>query len=209
MDLLIRNERKNEYRKVEELTRDAFWNLYVPGCSEHYLLHEMRSSSDFIPALDFVAENEGQIVGNIVYTRGKIVGKRSHDVICFGPISVLPDYQRQGVGSALIKQTFEKAKEMGFTAVCIYGDPRYYHRFGFRCGEKFDITTGEGKFAVALLAVELVPGFLKNKSGKFIESSIYQVDDAAVQEFDKSFPARDKSLMPSQMEFRVLASLVY
>lgn len=158
MDLLIRNERKNEYRAIEELTREAFWNLYVPGCSEHFLLHIMRESTDFIPELDFIAESDGKIVGNIVYTRGKIIGTKSNEVICFGPISVLPDYQKQGVGSALIKHTFEKAKAMGFTAVCIYGDPRYYHRFGFRCGEKFDITTGEGKFAVALMAVELVPG---------------------------------------------------
>jgi predicted N-acetyltransferase YhbS len=157
MNLIIRNERKNEYRTVEELTREAFWNLYVPGCNEHFCLHNMRESKDFIPELDLVAELDKKVIGNIVYTRGKVIDdtKKIHDVICFGPVSVLTDYQRRGVGSALIKYSLDKARSLGFTAVCIYGDPRYYSRFGFRCAERYDITNSEGKFAVALMALEL------------------------------------------------------
>jgi predicted N-acetyltransferase YhbS len=150
MNPIIRNERNNEYRMVEELTREAFWNLYVPGCNEHFCLHNIRYSNDFISELDFVAELDGKIVGNIVYTQGRVIDNtgRIHGVICFGPVSVLPFYQRQGIGSTLIKNSLDKAKSLGYTAVCIYGDPRYYSRFGFRCAERYDITNSEGKFAV-------------------------------------------------------------
>ena len=211
MDLTIRNEQINEYRTVEELTREAFWNVNVPGCNEHYCLHNMRSSSDFIPELDFVAEFEGRLVGNIVYTHGKLtnhVGK-THKVISFGPISVLPAYQRLGIGSTLIRYSLDKAKSKGFTVVCIYGDPRYYHRFGFRCAERYDITNSEGKFAVALMALELQPGCLRKISGKFIESEAYKVDEDNFQKYENTFPYKDKAVTQSQIEFNILASLVY
>jgi len=179
MDLIIRSERINEYRAVEELTRETFWNLYVPGCSEHYCLHNMRCSSDFISELDFVAELNGKLVGNIVYTHGKLISAtgETHKVISFGPVSVLPTYQRQGIGGALIKYSLDKARYLGFTTVLVYGNPRYYHRFGFRCAERYDITNSEGKFAVALMALELVPGLSKKISGRFIESEVYKVDE--------------------------------
>ena len=152
MDLIIRNEQINEYRTVEELTREAFWNLYVPGCNEHFILHNLRNRSDFIPELDFVAEKEGQIVGQIVYSRGiiKYIQDAEKEVISFGPVSVLPALQKQGIGSTLITHTINLAQEMGFPAICIYGDPRYYSRFGFRCAEKYEIKTADEKFAVAL-----------------------------------------------------------
>jgi putative acetyltransferase len=211
MELTIRNEQSNEYRTIEELTREAFWNVQVPGCNEHFCLHNMRSSQDFIPELDFVAELDGKLVGNIVYTRGVIANDpgKNHNVICFGPISVLPAYQKQGIGGALIRYSFDKAKSMGFTVVCIYGDPRYYSRFGFRCAERYDIKTSDGKFAVALMALELVPGALREISGRFVESQSFQVDEEAFQKYDNSFPPKDKAVTESQTEFRILASLMY
>jgi putative acetyltransferase len=211
MNLIIRNERKNEYRAVEDLTREAFWNLYVPGCSEHFCLHNMRDSNDFIPELDFVAELDGGVIGNIVYTRGRVIDDagRTHKIICFGPVSVLPVYQRQGVGSALIRHSLEKARSSGFTAVCIFGDPRYYSRFGFRCAERYDITNSDGKFAVALMALELVPGALRKISGRFIESEVFKVDEVAFQKYEDTFPPKDKAVTESQSEFKILASLVY
>jgi predicted N-acetyltransferase YhbS len=132
MDVIIRHERKEDYRIVEELTREAFWNLYVPGCTEHFILHNLRNSADFIPELDFIAEKEGRIVGNVVYSSAKIVDRQGAEkrVIGFGPVSVLPLFQRQGIGCALIQHTIEVAGNMGFPVICIYGDPRYYHRFG-------------------------------------------------------------------------------
>jgi predicted N-acetyltransferase YhbS len=211
MELIIRNERENEYRTVEELTREAFWNLYVPGCSEHFYLHNVRDSGEFIPELDFVAELDGQVIGNIIYTRGKVVDavQKTHEVICFGPVSVLPVYQKQGLGSALIWHSLDKAQSLGFNIVCIYGDPRYYHRFGFRCGERYDITNAEGKFAVALMVLELVPGALRRVSGGLMESDLFNMDDKAFQKYESTFPPREKAVTESQAEFKILSSLVY
>jgi putative acetyltransferase len=211
MDLKIRLERESEYRAVEELTREAFWNKYVPGCNEHFCLHNLRVSKDFIPELDFVAEVDGKIVGNIVYTRAGVVDSagKTHEVICFGPISVLPAYQKQSIGSALIKHSLDKAKSLGFAAVCIYGDPRYYARFGFRCGERFDIKTSDGKYAVALMALELRPGALHKMSGRFIESASFIVDENEFQKYENTFPPKEKAVTESQAEFKLMASLRY
>ena len=211
MSLTIRNEQESEYRATEELTREAFWNVNFPGCVEHFCLHNMRGSSDFIPELDLLAELEGKLVGNIVYTHGKLINDagETRKVVSFGAVSVLPAYQRQGIGSALIRHSLNKARDMRFTAVCIYGDPRYYHRFGFRCAERYDITTAAGKFAVALMALELVPGALRQVSGRFVESEVYNVDDSEFEKYEGTFPHKDKSLTESQAEFKILVSLVY
>jgi putative acetyltransferase len=207
----IRRERKNEYRVVEELTREAFWNLFVPGCNEHFCLRNLRGSPDFVPELDLVAEFEGKPVGNIVYTRGNVVEDtgKTHEVTSFGPISVLPAYQKQGIGSALIQHSLDKARSLGFAAVCIYGDPRYYSRFGFRCAERYDIKTSDGKYAVALLALELIPQALGKISGRFEESAAYSVDETAFQKYDSTFPPRIKAVTESQSEFKILSSLRY
>jgi putative acetyltransferase len=211
IDLIIRNEKEEDYRNVEQLVREAFWNVYVPGCNEHYMLHNLRRSNDFISELDFIAEQEGRIIGQIAYSRGTIKGKGAEDkeVITFGPISVLPAYQRMGVGSALITYTINLARGMGYPAICIYGDPRYYSRFGFRCAEKYEIKTAEDKFAVALQVLELRQGALSNVSGRFIESAAFAVDEAGFAQYDATFPFKEKKETDSQREFRLLASLRY
>ncbi len=211
INLTIRNEEKRDYRTVEQLVRGAFWNLYVRGCSEHYMLHNLRASDDFIPELDFVAEKEGQIVGQIVYSRGIIKGKGAEDkeVIIFGPVSVLPAFQRRGIGSALIIHTISLARDMGYPAICIYGDPRYYSRFGFRCAEKYDIKTADDKFAVSLQVLELRRAALNNVSGRFLESAAFAVDETGFAEYDATFPFREKEETESQRESRLLASLKY
>jgi putative acetyltransferase len=211
INLTIRNEEKEDYRTVEQLVREAFWNLYVPGCNEHFVLHNLRKSNDFVPELDFVSESEGQIVGQIAYTRGIVKGKGTDDqeVISFGPVSVLPVYQRRGIGSALITHTIALARDMGYLAICIYGDPRYYSRFGFRCAEKYDIKTADDRFAVALQVLELRQDALNNVSGRFVESAAFTVDDAEFAQYDAAFPFKEKKETESQREFRLLASLRY
>jgi len=211
INLIIRNEKENDYRTVEEMIREAFWNLYVPGCNEHFILHNLRNSSDFVPELDFVAEKEGQIVGQIVYSRGIItyIQGAEKEVISFGPVSVLPAFQKQGIGSALITHTINLAQEMGFPAICIYGDPRYYSRFGFRCAEKYEIKTADEKFAVALQVLELQRDVLINMSGRFTESAAFEVDENEFAQYDAAFPFKEKAETDSQREFRILASLRY
>ena len=211
INLTIRNEGGKDYRAVEQLIREAFWNLYVPGCNEHIIIHNLRKSSDFIPELDFVAEKEGLIVGQIVYSRGIIKMQRGEEkeVIGFGPVSVLPAFQKQGIGSTLINHTINLAKNMGYSAICIYGDPRYYSRLGFRCAEKYDIRTSDAKFAVALQVLELKKGVLNNMPGKFIESAAFAVDENEFAQYDATFPFKEKTENRSQQEFKLLASLRY
>jgi putative acetyltransferase len=210
-NLAIRNENENDYRTVEEMVRETFWNLYVPGCNEHFVLHNLRNSSDFIPELDFVAEKEDQIVGQIVYSRGRLkyTSGAEIEVVSFGPVSVLPTFQKQGIGSRLITNTTSLARDMGYPAICIYGDPRYYSRFGFRCAEKYEIKTADGKFAVALQVLELQRGALANMPGRFIESAAFQVDENEFAQYDATFPFKEKKETDSQREFRLLASLRY
>lgn len=211
ISLTIGNEQIEDYRTVEQLVREAFWNLYVPGCNEHFILHNLRKSSDFIPELDFVAEKEGQIVGQIAYSRGIVECKHGEDkeVVSFGPVSVLPAFQKRGIGSALITHTIGLARDMGYLAICIYGDPRYYNRFGFRCGEKYEIKTADDKFAVGLQVLELKRGALNKISGRFIESAAFTVDETGFAQYDAAFPSKEKKEAESQREFRFLASLRY
>ncbi len=211
VNIIIRSEKENDYRTVEELIREAFWNLYIPGCNEHYILHKLRKSGDFIPELEFVAEKEGQIVGQIVYSRGNIkyIQGVEKEVISFGPVSVLPAFQKQGIGSSMIIHTINLARDMGFPAICIYGDPRYYSRFGFRCAEKYEIKTADDKFAVALLVLKLKQGVLNNIPGRFIESSAFEVDENEFTQYDADFPFKERTETDSQREFRLLASLRY
>ena len=173
--------------------REAFWNLFVPGCNEHYLAHILRTSDAFIPALDYVAVVDGEIAGNILYAKAHIAldSGDTLPVITFGPVSVLPKYQRQGVGTRLIKHTRTLARQMGFTAILIYGDPAYYGRLGFEPAEQFAIGTADNRYRDSLQVFELQPGALDIAPGRFVEPPVYQVDDAAAAAFDEAFLAKE------------------
>lgn len=209
-NIKLRNEKASDYRTVEELTREAFWNHHVPGCDEHYLLHIMRNADSFINELDIVAEVDGKIVGNIVYTKGKIVtddGNRN-EVISFGPLSVLPEFQGRGIGGMLIEHTKTIAKGLGYKAILIYGDPDYYSKFGFVAAETYKIGTADNMYAVPLQAIELIQGALLNCSGRFFEDAIYDVDEAAAKEFDKGFPQKGlQNDLPTQNRFCQLVKM--
>lgn len=204
MDLLLRQEKPADYRATEELTREAFWNLNTPACVEHYLTHILRGSESFVPELDLVALKGDQLVGNIIYTKAIIKKDDSstQEVLSFGPLAVLPDYQHQGIGSALIERTKELATQMGYTAILIFGNPEYYQRFGFKAAENYRIGTEWNTYADALLALELVPNALANAAGMFIEDPAFNVDEAQVVAFDKTFAPKEKlEGLPSQLKF--------
>lgn len=211
MGITIRRENPADYRAVEEVTREAFWNHHCPGCCEHYLAHVLRDNSAFIPELDLVAEIDGQIVGNIMYAKTNIQIKdgTQFPTITFGPISVLPAYQKKGVGTALIQESKRLACELGFQSIFILGDPDYYSRVGFVAAENFHVTNGEGKYAAALQACELVPNALDGVSGRFLEGAAYEIDPIAAEQFDKSFSPKEKiSGGASQERFQELVKMV-
>jgi predicted N-acetyltransferase YhbS len=203
-DLTIRLESAHDFREVEHITREAFWNHYVPGCDEHYLAHILRGSSCFLPDLDFVAELDDKIIGNIMYTRAVVLcdDGEEYPALSFGPVSVLPDFQGMGVGSALIRHSLAAAKNLGHTAVLIYGDPDYYYRFGFLAAEIYGIGTADNFYAAALQAQELIPGALAGKTGRFRENEIYQIDARKAKKFDLQFTPKERITdLPSQKKF--------
>lgn len=210
MNLSIRSETENDYRKVEELTRDAFWNLYVQGCDEHYLVHHMRKHSDFIPELDFVAVFENKIVGNIMYTKSYIVDESNNriETATFGPISVLPNFQRQGIGSTLIGHSKKVAFEKGYKVIIIQGHPHNYCKHGFKSSKDYNISDAEGKFPYSLLVLELEKGILAEHNWRYYSSNVYNVDVNAANEYDKLFEYKKKEYKYTQEEF-LIASRAY
>lgn len=192
MDLHLRRERPADHRAVEELTREAFWEFSQPTC-EHLIAHKLRQAIAFVPELDFVAEADGKIVGNVMYSKAKIVDGKSRErvVLTFGPLSVLPQYWNQGVGSALMRYTIKKAKLLDYRAIVFYGHPDYYPRFGFKRSEIYNITTPDGRNLDALMAIPLHPRALEGIAGRFYEDSIFHVDATEVAEFDKCFPHKE------------------
>ncbi len=210
LEIILRRERPEDFRIVEELTKEAFWNQHLPGCDEHYLLHNIRNAPCFIKELDYVAEIDGKIVGNIVYTKANILddNDKQHEVISFGPVSVLPEFQSMGIGSKLISFTKNIAIALGYKAILIYGDPEYYRRFGFVPAETLKIATADNMYALPLQALELVPGALSNISGRFFEDAVYHVDSTESKEFDKAFAQKElRDGLPSQNRFRYLVSM--
>lgn len=167
VELKLRTEQPADYRETENVTREAFWNLYSPGCCEHYLLHVMRDSPAFVPELDLVAERDGRIVGNVVSLRAVLHGDDGTDceVLSLGPISVLPECQRQGIGGRLISRTRELARELGFRALLLCGDPDYYLYQGFVPAEMLGIRTADNMYAMALHVCELYDGALSGIRG--------------------------------------------
>jgi len=200
MNVLLRLEEEKDYNSVENLTREAFWNVYKPGCDEHLLIHNMRKTKEFVKDLDYVTIFNDEIIGNIVYAKSKIIDiNREYDVLTFGPVSVLPMYQRKGIGKKLIEHTITKAQEMGFIAILIYGNPQYYERFGFRNTKEYTITDMEGNYIDALMALELYPNSLENIHGKFFEGEAYKIDKKELEIFEKNFPYKEKLVLDTQI----------
>lgn len=192
--ITFRLENFNDFRLVEELTREAFWDLFKPGCDEHLMVHQLRKSAAYIPELDLLACDGERIVGHILYTRSYVVDQDNHrhEVILFGPISVLPEYQNQGIGSALIEHTKKTAANMGFKGIFIYGNPEYYQRFGFVNAEVFKITTPDGQNFDAFMGLELNDNSLKGIQGKLFEDDAFKIDIDELEIFDSTFPYKEK-----------------
>ncbi len=202
-NLIIRNETENDYAAVEKITRDAFWNLYVPGCNEHYLVHIMRSHEDFIHELDFVAELDGEIVGNVMYTKSAVTDENGERkaTLTFGPLTVRPDFQRNGIGKKLLEHSFQKAISLGYDAVLIFGSPANYVSSGFKSCKKFNACTSDGSFPTAFLVKELIPDVFDGRKWVYSDSPVYHFDSSAAEEYDKMLEPKEKKYQPSQDEF--------
>jgi len=195
MDFVIRLEEEKDFEKVEFLTREAFWDLYGPGCDEHLILHKLRKSPAFVKELSYVVDKDNHIIGNVVYTIGKVTNgnKQVHEVLCMVPISVLPEYQGKGIGSKLLEESLKKAKVIGYKGVVIFGNPKYYQRFGFENAKKYGIQTSEGENFDEFMALELEKEGLKGITGKFHIDSAFEVNKEELETFEKGFPPKEKN----------------
>ena len=203
-DIIIRLEKKVEYREVEKLVRESFWNVYKPGCSEHYVLHVLRDDPAFVKELDFVMEKDGRLIGQNVFVRTVINADdgRDIDVLTMGPICIAPELKRKGYGKLLLDYSLEKAAEMGFGAVLFEGNIDFYGKSGFDYARIFGIRyhdLPEGADDSFFLCKELIPGYLDEVIGVYQTPQAYYVDDADVEEFDKNFPAKEKLKLPDQI----------
>ncbi|CAL6000291.1 Conserved_hypothetical protein [Hexamita inflata] len=208
-DIKIRNEASSDYRKVEEITREAFWNLYCPGCAEHLVLHNLRKHEDFIKELSFVIEVDGEISGSIHYSKCKIVTKdgQNYDSISFGPVCIVPKLHRKGLGRTLIEYSMQVAKQLGYTSVFIGGYPYHYHTYGFIGTKKYGITLSDGNYYTGIMALPLCQGALNNVSGTINFSEIMvQPDQNELNEFDNEFPYKEKKVEICQQQFEKAVS---
>ncbi len=203
--MLIRNERFEDYRVVEEMIKKAFWNLSEPGCNEHYFAHQVRKSKDFIPELDFVMEEDGQVIGHILYVKAKLLATdgTAKNILSFGPFTIHPDYQRKGYGRKLLNHSLEAAKDMGYDTVVIFGNPENYACYGFKNCKRYNICLENNLYPVALMVKELEEGVLFGKEWKYIESSAHQLDESGFQEFDSSFEQMEKGYRYTQELFYI------
>jgi putative acetyltransferase len=201
----IRNEEETDYKRVEEITRKAFWNLYIPGCNEHYLVHVMRSHKDFLPELDLVIEVDNQIIGNIMYTKAKLVDESGEEmkIITFGPVCIMPEYQRMGYGKMLIEHSFDKAIALGYDIIVIFGNPGNYVSRGFKSCKKYNICLENGTFPAAMMVKELKPEALDGRKWVYYDSPVMKIDEQEAELFDESLVKMEKKFQPSQEEFYI------
>ena len=203
-DYVIRLEEKEDYREVENLVRESFWNVYKPGCSEHYVIHVLRDDPAFIPELDFVMEQDGKLIGQNMFMKTIIEADdgRTVDVLTMGPIGIIPEMKRKGYGKALLEHSLNKATEMGFGAVLFEGNINFYSKCGFTFAREFGIRyhdLPEGEDDSFFLCKELIPGYLDGITGVYQTPQGYYVKDEEVDEFDKEFSPKEKLKLPGQI----------
>ncbi len=203
-DYTIRLERKEEYREVENLIRESFWNVYQPGCLEHYVIHVLRDDPAFVKELDFVMEQDGRLIGQNMFMKTVIDADdgRTIPVLTMGPICITPPLTRRGYGKKLLDYSLEKAAAMGFGAVLFEGNIRFYGKSGFDYARHFGIRyhdLPEGADDSFFLCKELKPGYLAGITGVYRTPQGYYVPEADAEAFDKGFVPKVKLKLPGQL----------
>ena len=203
-DYLIRLEKIEEHREVENLVRESFWNVYHPGCLEHYVLHCLRDDPAFVPELDFVMEKDGRLIGQNIFMWAVIKSDdgRVIPIMTMGPICICPLLKRQGYGKILLDFSLKKAAELGCGALCFEGNIDFYGKSGFDYASKFGIRyhgLPEGEDASFFLCRELIPGYLDGITGEYATPQGYFVDEAEAEVFDRAFPHKEKLVLPGQI----------
>ena len=203
-NVIIRLEKKSEERDVENLIREAFWNVYRPGCLEHFVMHQLRSNPDFVKELDFVMEKDGKLIGQNMFMKASIKADdgRAVPILTMGPICIAPEFKRKGYGKMLLDYSLKQAQNLGSGAVCFEGNIDFYGKSGFTYASEFGIRyhgLPEGEDASFFLAKELIKGYFDGVTGEYATPQGYFVDEAEAEEFDKQFPYKEKLNLPGQI----------
>lgn len=206
--IIIRREREEDFSAVENLVRESFWNVYRPGCMEHYVLRRFRANPDFVPQLDFVMEKDGRIIGQNMFVRAVISADdgRSIPIMTMGPICITPELKRQGYGKMLLDYSIEKAAAYGCGALCFEGNIDFYGKSGFTYASNFGIRyhdLPEGADASFFLCRELLPGFLSGVTGVYAPPEGYfvaQREAEAFERYEAQFPPKEKLKLPGQLD---------
>lgn len=194
MEIIIRKTDKINYYQTENLTREAFWNLYRSGCDEHLVLHQLRESNSYVEELDLIAIYEGEIIGHVISTKAHVIDteNKEHEVLCVGPIAILPEFQNKGIGTKLLDFSISVAGKLGYTGMILFGNPDYYHRFGFRNAQEFGITTKEGLNFEPFMVLVLQENGMEEINGKFYEAKAFTINEKELDKFEKKFPEKIK-----------------
>jgi predicted N-acetyltransferase YhbS len=202
MDILIQRATQKDFNITENITRETFWNLYKPGCNEHLVLNKLRNSKSYIGELDLIAVFKNVIVGHIISSKAKIIDSlnNEHEILCVGPISVSAKFQKNGIGTKLINESIIIAKKLGYLGMILFGNPEYYHRFGFVNAEKYRISTKDNQNFDPFMALEIQEKGLININGKFFEDEAFSIDDNELYEFEKQFPFKEKLITETQFK---------
>ncbi len=203
-DFIIRNERKDEERETENLIRESFWNVYRPGCLEHYVINQLRNDKAFIHELNFVLEKDGRLIGQNMFMKAVIKADdgRNIPILTMGPICITPEYKRHGYGKKLLDYSLRKATELGFGAICFEGNIGFYGKSGFTYASEFGIRyhdLPEDADASFFLCKELKKGYLDGVRGVYTPPKGYFVNEDEAEEFDKQFPPKEKLRLPTQI----------
>ena len=203
-DYVIRLERKEEYRKVEELVRESFWNVYRPGCLEHYLLNQLRKNADFVKELDFVMEKDGELIGQNVFVKAIVKADDNRDIpiMTMGPICIAPKFQRKGYGKILLDYSIAKAASLGCGALCFEGNIDFYGKSGYTFARNFGIRyhgLPEDADDSFFLCKELTDGYLDGITGEYFTPQGYFISEEEIEKFDKMFPHKEKRTLPGQI----------
>lgn len=203
-NIIIRLEKKEEQHEVENLVRESFWNVYRPGCLEHYVLNQLRNDEAFVPELDFVMEQDGKLIGQNMFMRAVIKSDDGRDIpiMTMGPICITPELKRKGYGKVLLDYSLERAAELGCGALCFEGNIDFYGKSGFRPASEFGIryhSLKEGEDASFFLCRELIPRYLDGITGEYATPAGYLVNEKEAESFDKLFPYKEKKKLPGQI----------
>ncbi len=206
-EIVIRREKVEEYRDVENLVRESFWNVYRPGCLEHYVLHQLRNDPAFVPELDLVMEKDGKLIGQNMFMRAVIKSDDGRDIpiMTMGPICIAPEFKRQGYGKILLDYSVDRAAALGCGALCFEGNIDFYGKSGFTYAREYGIRyhdLPEDADASFFLCKELVPGYLNSITGVYAPPEGYfsaEQNPEAFEAFDALFPYKEKLRLPGQI----------